>query len=182
MKKILAITFSIILLCCVTFMGSVVADNPTIHSPDQVQEVPVYYTVNSEFIVTIPTTIDIGGSQSIGISKAVLRLNECLNLSIDAGDHKHNTDSRQVCLVDSSTDEHHLKYNLYYTSTALSVNKQLIGIDEEVCIMRAIDQEALPFPYLVPIVAELVSNQNHVHSGQYADSVTITVGIETISS
>ena len=171
----------LVLLCSVFLVSAAGAANP-VPSP-QSQDVPVNYHVGSEYLVTIPTSIDIGGSQAIGISKVVIGHDQGIFLEVDGGEYELNN-VRRVFLegADANEQNHYLEYNIFYQSSARGVNvNTLVGITDPICILASTDtaEYSEQDPYTVPLNAQLVSAGAIIHSGNYVDQVTVTISINT---
>ena len=171
----------LVLLCSVFLVSAAGADVPA----PQAQPVDVRYNVGSAYLVTIPSSIDIGGDQSIGISKVVIGHNEGIFLSINGGNNALN-EVRQMILSGAEGNEqnHYLEYQIYYKSAAREVNDNTpVGIDTPICILKSTDnvEYSEENPYKVPLNAYLTAGEVIIHSGIYVDQVTVTISVETVS-
>ena len=173
------IIFSIVLLCSILFVGIGVAEGtPT---PQNVQ---VVYTVGSAYEVNIPPSISVTNRQSISITKMVLAPGQSIFISVNGGLHidcDGEPGSRKMVLYgydNSDDEEHHLDYKLTYISSDVGVAVQTdIPINNKIRIADSSQEIDPNDPYEVELFATVTENA-HMHSGSYSDTVTVTVSID----
>lgn len=187
MKKVLTIIISLMLLCSMVGICAAATGESTQHYT------AVNYTLESEYTINIPTTIDVGTRQNITVMNQLLNTSEYLCFKTNNGSHYSfpANSYRHMFLVGGESDKEkdYINYNITADVADLNVftspsptggANQEIVIDKWYVLASAKDTTLLGGNKKdILILANIINGQTPRYAGKYTDTVTITCDIMT---